>query len=98
MRKIIATACFAVIGLAGISSSQAMPLVPLDQAQAGVITLVSGGCGIGAHRGPYGGCRANVGEVLVVPGGPVVVAPNVLVRPCPLGTHLGPYGRRCWAN
>ena len=34
--------------------------------------LVAGGCGPGFHRGPYGGCRANVG---VVVGGPVVVAP-----------------------
>jgi hypothetical protein len=98
MRKLIATACFAVIGLAGISSSQAMPLVPLDQVQAGVITLISGGCGIGAHRGPYGGCRANVGEVVVVPGAPVLVAPVVIARPCPPGMHLGAYGRRCWAN
>lgn len=28
----------------------------------------SGGCGIGFHRGPYGGCRPNRGPVVVVPG------------------------------
>ncbi len=31
----------------------------------------AGGCGIGFHRGPYGGCRPNArGPVVVVPGGP----------------------------
>ena len=28
------------------------------------------GCGIGFHRGPYGGCRANIGPGPVVVGGP----------------------------
>jgi hypothetical protein len=96
MKKLIVAACFAVVGLAGISPSQALPLVPIDQARAGVITLVAGGCGIGLHRGPYGGCRVN--EVVVVPGAPVVVAPVVVARPCPLGMHLGPYGHRCFVN
>lgn len=32
------------------------------------------GCGLGFHRGPYGGCRPNVapGRVVVVPAGPTV--------------------------
>jgi hypothetical protein len=33
-------------------------LVPLS-ASAPYVTLVAGGCGIGFHRGPYGGCRPN---------------------------------------
>jgi len=37
----------------------------------------AGGCGIGFHRGPYGGCRPNA--VVVVPGAPVVVAPGPVV-------------------
>jgi hypothetical protein len=46
-----------------------------------------GGCGIGFHRGPYGGCRANA-PVVVVPTAPVVVAqplppPAVIVAPPP---------------
>jgi hypothetical protein len=24
------------------------------------VTLVAGGCGVGFHRGPYGGCRPNI--------------------------------------
>jgi hypothetical protein len=62
-----------------------------------------GGCGWGFHRGPYGGCRANGGYV--APGGPAVVVPvpggliyAPLGRACPYGYHLGPQGRRCWAN
>ena len=31
------------------------------------------GCGRGAHRGPYGHCRPNVGP------GPVVVAPGLVI-------------------
>ncbi len=36
------------------------------------ITLVAGGCGIGFHRGPYGGCRPNgyYGGGAVVVGAP----------------------------
>ncbi|MFE1598319.1 GCG_CRPN prefix-to-repeats domain-containing protein [Methylobacterium sp. ID0610] len=33
----------------------------LDQGRLGVATAqAAGGCGIGFHRGPYGGCRPNV--------------------------------------
>ncbi len=61
----------------------------------------AGGCGIGWHRGPYGGCRPNGGPV--APAAPVVVAPGAVVfaplgRACPVGYHLGPQGRRCWPN
>jgi len=31
-----------------------------------------GGCGAGFHRGPYGGCRANGGPVVVGVGGPAI--------------------------
>src|SRR5947209_765170 len=52
----------------------------------------AGGCGIGFHRGPYGGCRPN-GVVVV---GPRVVARPVVVVPrariCPLG-FVWAYGR-----
>src|SRR5215471_8775071 len=34
----------------------------------------AGGCGAGFHRGPYGGCVANRGAVVVAPVAPVVVA------------------------
>ncbi len=50
----------AAIGLAGLASApvQAMDIVA-SPASAPAVTLVSGGCGIGFHRGPYGGCRPN---------------------------------------
>jgi hypothetical protein len=63
----------------------------------------AGGCGVGFHRGPYGGCRVN-GPVYVAPRPAVVaVVPGAVIyapwgRPCPYGYHLGPQGRRCWPN
>jgi hypothetical protein len=63
----------------------------------------AGGCGVGFHRGPYGGCRAN-GPVYVAPRAPVVaVVPGAVIyaragRACPYGYHLGRQGRRCWPN
>ena len=64
--------------------------------------FAEGGCGIGWHRGPYGGCRRNdvivehPAVVVATPGGRVIFAP--LGRACPIGYHLGPQGRRCWPN
>jgi hypothetical protein len=69
----------------------------------------AGGCGWGAHRGPYGGCRANGAvehaPVVVAPAvvAPAVVAPGSVVyapvgRACPYHYHLGPQGRRCLPN
>ena len=57
MQKLI---CAAAIGFLGLANApvQAMEIAPLP-ASAPVVTLVSGGCGIGFHRGPYGGCRPN---------------------------------------
>jgi hypothetical protein len=85
MVKIIAAVLVMAGGLAAFSSAHA-----------------EGGCGWGYHRGPYGGCRANGGPV-VVPRAGVVVVPGAVIfaplgRACPVGYHLGPQGRRCWAN
>jgi len=63
MRTTFRAMSFAVsmglIGLAGMSAARAMPIAPLDQAQAeaSVIEAASGGCGWLGHRGPYGHCR-----------------------------------------
>jgi hypothetical protein len=91
-------------------SDAAMPVGPGGLAAAPVIP-VAGGCGPGFHRGPLGGCVRNRGVVVVQPPvvvappaivvrPPIVVAPPVVVAPrvCPLGTHLGPAGRRCIPN
>jgi hypothetical protein len=39
--------------------ANALSSAPMPNLASGV-TLVAGGCGIGFHRGPYGGCRPNV--------------------------------------
>jgi hypothetical protein len=54
----------------------------------------AGGCGRGFHRGPYGGCVAN-GGVVVLPAPVVVERPIVVVprgRICPIG-FVWRYGR-----
>ena len=55
MKKALAAAAIGLCGLAAIPA-QAMQIAPLS-ASAPYVTLVAGGCGIGFHRGPYGGCR-----------------------------------------
>jgi len=58
--------------------------------------FASGGCGVNFHRGPHGGCRANGGLVVGVPGVGVVIGhPG---RACPWHYHLGPYGHHCIHN
>lgn len=60
MMKIISTLAAAGFIFAGAAADvQAMPAAAVPGAQAPGITLVAGGCGIGWHRGPYGGCRRN---------------------------------------
>ena len=79
-------------------NAQAFPVSPSPSAVAAPdVTLVAGGCGIGLHRGPYGGCRVNRAVAVA----PVVVAPAVVAAPvvvCPFGTHPGPYRRHCVPN
>jgi hypothetical protein len=57
--SLFALAALVTIATAGISASQAMPVAPLDQAQAeiSILSTTAGGCGWAWHRGPYGGCR-----------------------------------------
>lgn len=57
MNKPIVAAFIAAVALVGLSPAQAMPIVPLDQAETAAITLVAGGCGAGMHRGAGGECR-----------------------------------------
>ena len=82
--KFVLSAALAV-GLAAPVQA-AVTVAPVDKSNSPVV-LVYGGCGPYGHRGPWGGCRAG-GQW----GG------YWRGRPCPPGLHLGPYGRRCWAN
>ncbi len=72
MKKALAATAIGLSGLAAVPA-QAMQIAPLS-ASAPYVTLVAGGCGIGFHRGPYGGCRPNGygygggGVVVGVPG------------------------------
>jgi len=79
-----AVALVAAVGFSSIAA-QAMPLAS-NQVQDSLVVQVAGGCGLGFHRGPYGGCRRNgyyggayYGGAVVAPG--VVVAPPVVVAP-----------------
>jgi len=90
--------------------AQALPISPFQPADGTpIVTLIAGGCGIGWHRGPLGGCQPNGRAVVVAPAAPVVVAPAapvvvapaapaVVTRVCPPGFHLGPAGRACRPN
>jgi hypothetical protein len=102
---VLAFACALLGSTLALPGAQAFPVSSLD-AQVGTsdVTLVAGGCGIGFHRGPYGGCRPN-GPVVVAPAvvappvvvAPAVVAPPVVVAPvvCGVGFRWHPRFRRC---
>jgi hypothetical protein len=96
MRKAVYASAIALLGLAALPV-QAMTIAPLSGA-APEITLVAGGCGVGFHRGPYGGCVRNA--VVVAPGAAVVApAPGVVVGAPVARTYFYYGGRRCyWAR
>jgi hypothetical protein len=89
MRTTIAS--IALAGLLGAFSAaaSAAPIAGSGPVSASPdVIYVAGGCGIGWHRGPYGGCRRNI-------AGPVY-APRVYPgRRC--RWVIGPYGGRRWA-
>jgi hypothetical protein len=96
--KLISLAAAIGVSFFCVADVQAMPLAPLEQAQASLTIPVAGGCGPGFHRGPYGGCRRNgyyggayYGGAVVAPG--VAVVPPVVVAPA-CRRVCNPY--RCW--
>jgi hypothetical protein len=76
MNRLIAAA-FLMSTLTSAGIANAMPLGAPANGNSDVIA-VAGGCGIGWHRGPYGGCRRNYA--------------NPAAHACPRGYHVGPYG------
>jgi hypothetical protein len=68
LRKLSLAAAVAAFSGLAIANASAMPLASAaqgaeqdsEQATAPGVILVAQGCGIGFHRGPWGGCRPNV--------------------------------------
>jgi hypothetical protein len=75
-------------------AQHAMPLAPLGRHEPALTIPTAGGCGIGFHRGPLGGCVPNCGRVMVAPAAPIVVAPAAPVR-CPGSTCCCCTGSTC---
>ena len=71
-----------------VAGAQALPIDEAVVTGAGDASLIQvrGGCGFGAHRGPYGGCRLNRG-----PRGYMRGMMGGAPRGCRPGTH--PSGR-----
>ena len=83
MSKVAAAFVIAAFSFGWSSSSQAMPIAPLNLTAGELVVQIAGGCGRGWHRGPYGGCRRNYA--------------NPRAHACPRGFHIGP-GGRCRGN
>jgi hypothetical protein len=90
-REVMENRVMRLKGLSVASATVLLSLVSIHGANA------EGGCGLGFHRGPYGGCRPNREPVVVVPAAPVVVAPGVVAPPvvCGVGYRWHPRYRRC---
>ena len=80
-------AALALMGVLAGSQAQALPLpsAPAASTESAAITLVRAGCGFGAHRGPFGGCRLNRGPRGAIRGA-LGFGPR---RVCPPGMHRG---------
>jgi hypothetical protein len=98
MSKIASILVCGLVGSILSFSAQAFPISPASQLAASDVIPVRGFCGLGRHRGPYGGCVLNgvpygyVAPAVVGPyAAPIVVAPGPV---CPYGYYFyAPYGR-----
>ncbi|CAA0113604.1 Uncharacterised protein [Starkeya nomas] len=91
----LACALLAVLGGAFLSlPASAAPLAPALPEAGSLATPVAQGCGFGAWRGPWGGCR-DTPYVGPLPGGGFAApagAPVYLGNGCPAGFWRGPWG------
>ena len=74
---------FAALALTIALGTSSHALQPAPLASTSDVTQVAGGCGVGFHRGPFGGCRQNYS----IPA----------AHACPRGFHIGP-GGQCRGN
>jgi hypothetical protein len=96
MLKLASIFACSVVALIVSFDANAFPYSPaLAQVAAPEVMQVRGFCGLGRHRGPYGGCVPNgvpygYAAPVVVVAPPVVAAPRVA---CPYPYHYDPgYG------
>jgi hypothetical protein len=99
MLKIASILACGVMASIVSSDAQAFPNASVLAQVAPEVTQVRGFCGLGRHRGPYGGCVLNgvpygyVAPVVVAPyAPPVVVVPRAV---CPYGYYYYPAYGRC---
>jgi hypothetical protein len=86
MRLTLAAASLTAMLGAG-STAQAFTLASRPALERTDIVRVAGGCGLGWHRGPYGGCRRNF-------YGYDYYGSYAYYRP--YAYYPGYYGGRCW--
>ena len=82
MRRFLLSTALTVAMTAAGSAAQAFPAPAQLERPAGAIVQVRGLCGLGWHRGPYGGCYRN----------------GALYAPYVYGPYAAyaPYPARCW--
>jgi hypothetical protein len=92
-------ACVVVASIVSFEAQAFSSSPALARAAAPEVMQVRGFCGLGRHRGPYGGCVLNgvpygyVAPVVVAPyAPPVVVVPRAV---CPYGYYYYPAYGRC---
>ena len=96
MNKLFASVLIAgAVGLSAVAA-RALPIGG-DRTQDSLLVPVAGGCGVGFHRGPYGGCRVNGYYGGRYWGTPAVVVPGaVVVAPGPYYWNGRYYHHRYW--
>ncbi|MGZ3282704.1 MAG: GCG_CRPN prefix-to-repeats domain-containing protein [Xanthobacteraceae bacterium] len=83
MRRFLQSTALAVTITVAGSTAQAFPAPAQIERPTGDIVQVRGFCGLGWHRGPYGGCYRNG----------ALYAPYVYG---PYAAYAPPYPARCW--
>jgi hypothetical protein len=96
MNKLFTSVLVAAAFGLSVAAAQALP-IGSNQTYDSLVVPIAGGCGIGWHRGPYGGCRRNGYYGGVYYGAPPGAPVGPGAYPCGgRGQHrvCGPNG--CW--